>query len=82
MYYETEELWFPEWELAGRTSRTPNLRALEPDPLRSIAGRPPLVVHGGLDFRIPMTQGLAVFTALQRRGIQRFLYSPTRTTSC
>jgi len=35
------------------------------------------VIHGQLDFRIPYTQGLAVFTALQRRGIEsRFLFFP------
>ena len=36
-----------------------------------------LVVQGGKDFRIPLEQGLAVFTALQRRGIpSQFLYFP------
>ena len=36
-----------------------------------------LVVQGGKDFRIPLDQGLATFTALQRRGIEsRFLYFP------
>jgi len=29
-----------------------------------------LVIHGQQDFRIPYTQGLATFTALQRRGIE------------
>jgi dipeptidyl aminopeptidase/acylaminoacyl peptidase len=31
---------------------------------------PMLVVQGDLDFRIPTTQGLSTFTALQRRGIE------------
>jgi dipeptidyl aminopeptidase/acylaminoacyl peptidase len=36
-----------------------------------------LVIHGALDFRLPETQGLAAFTALQRRGIpSRLLYFP------
>ena len=36
------------------------------------------VVHGGLDYRVPDTQGIAAFTALQRRGIpSRFLYEMT-----
>jgi dipeptidyl aminopeptidase/acylaminoacyl peptidase len=36
-----------------------------------------LVVHGARDFRIPDTQGMAVFTALQRRGVpSRFLHFP------
>jgi dipeptidyl aminopeptidase/acylaminoacyl peptidase len=38
---------------------------------------PMLVVHGELDYRVPVTQGIAAFTALQRRGIpSRFLYFP------
>jgi dipeptidyl aminopeptidase/acylaminoacyl peptidase len=36
-----------------------------------------LVIHGALDFRISVEQGLAAFTALQRRGVpSRFLYFP------
>ena len=30
---------------------------------------PMLVVHSEKDFRIPVEQGIAAFTALQRRGI-------------
>ncbi|HWN48207.1 MAG TPA: prolyl oligopeptidase family serine peptidase, partial [Steroidobacteraceae bacterium] len=38
---------------------------------------PMLVIHGGQDFRVPDTQGLATFTALQRRGVEsRLLYFP------
>ncbi|MGB3382484.1 MAG: prolyl oligopeptidase family serine peptidase, partial [Rhodanobacter sp.] len=38
---------------------------------------PMLVVHSGKDFRIPITQGLGAFTALQRRGIpSEFLTFP------
>jgi dipeptidyl aminopeptidase/acylaminoacyl peptidase len=36
---------------------------------------PTFVIHGGKDFRVPETEGIATFTALQRRGIpSRFLY--------
>ena len=36
-----------------------------------------LVIHGQLDYRVPYAQGLAVFTALQRRGVpSEFLYFP------
>jgi dipeptidyl aminopeptidase/acylaminoacyl peptidase len=35
------------------------------------------VIQGQLDYRVPLEQGLAVFTALQRRGIpSEFLYFP------
>ena len=38
---------------------------------------PMLVIHGELDYRLPVTQGIATFTALQRRGIpSKFLYYP------
>ncbi|HEY0661049.1 MAG TPA: prolyl oligopeptidase family serine peptidase, partial [Lysobacter sp.] len=38
---------------------------------------PMLVVHGQQDFRIPVEQGIGVFTALQRQGIpSQFLYFP------
>jgi dipeptidyl aminopeptidase/acylaminoacyl peptidase len=36
-----------------------------------------LVTHGMLDFRVPFEQGIAAFTALQRRGIEsQFLWFP------
>jgi dipeptidyl aminopeptidase/acylaminoacyl peptidase len=70
MYYATEELWFPEWEHGGPYfERT---RAYEKHNPVQFVGRwktPTLVVHGALDYRIPLSQGLAAFTALQRRGI-------------
>src|SRR5207249_5634045 len=34
---------------------------------------PMLVIHGEQDFRIPYSQGIAAFTALQRRGIESLL---------
>jgi dipeptidyl aminopeptidase/acylaminoacyl peptidase len=38
---------------------------------------PTLVIQGQLDFRVPDTQGIAVFTALQRRAIpSELLYFP------
>src|SRR3546814_2196606 len=38
---------------------------------------PMLVVHGQLDYRIPVEQSIAAFTALQRQGIEsKFLYFP------
>ncbi len=38
---------------------------------------PTLVIHGQLDYRVPDSQGLSVFTALQRRGIpSELLYFP------
>jgi len=36
---------------------------------------PTLVVHGGLDFRVVETEGMATFTALQRKGVPSRLIS-------
>ena len=71
MYYATEELWFPEWEHGGPYYQ--RAEAYERENPAHFADRwktPMLVIHGGLDFRIPLTQGLASFTALQRQGVE------------
>jgi dipeptidyl aminopeptidase/acylaminoacyl peptidase len=70
MYYATEELWFSEWEHGGPywqkvANHERHNPVLHVDKWRL----PMLVVHGGLDYRISDTQGIATFTALQRRGI-------------
>lgn len=70
MGYETEELWFTEWENGGTVYDNPE--GYEKfNPLNHVKDWrvPMLVVQGVNDFRIPTTQGLAVFNALQRRGI-------------
>ena len=77
-YYQTEELWFPEWEHKGLPWENPDGYARQ-SPMNMIKNwkTPTLVVHGGKDYRIVDAQGLATFTALQRRGIpSRFLYFP------
>jgi dipeptidyl aminopeptidase/acylaminoacyl peptidase len=78
MYYTTEELWFPEWENGGPYFATPETYE-KFNPANHVQNwkTPMLVVHGELDYRVPLTQGIAAFTALQRRGIpSRFLYFP------
>ena len=79
MAYETEELWFDEWENGGTQYEKPeNYERFNPVNHVAKWKTPMLVIHGGLDYRIPYTQGLAVFTAAQRRGIEsRFLFIPT-----
>lgn len=78
MYYSTEELWFPEWEFGGPYFRDPALYDRW-DPSRFVDKwrTPMLVIHGARDYRVPDTQGLSTFTALQRRGIEsKLLYFP------
>jgi dipeptidyl aminopeptidase/acylaminoacyl peptidase len=78
MYYTTEELWFPEWEHGGPYYSNPEgYEKHNPALFVDRWQTPMLVVHGELDYRVPVTQGIAAFTALQRRGIEsRFLYFP------
>jgi dipeptidyl aminopeptidase/acylaminoacyl peptidase len=77
-YYATEELWFPEWEMGGPYFQNPDLyEKFNPVRLVDRWRTPMLVIHGSLDYRIPLTQGLGAFTALQRRGIpSEFLNFP------
>ena len=77
-YYDTEELWFPEWEHRGVPWENPEGYARH-SPMSLVKNwkTPTLVVHGGRDYRVVDTQGMATFTALQRRGVpSRFLYFP------
>ena len=78
MYYSTEELWFPEWEFKGPPWKNPELYTkLAPSTYVERFKTPTLVVQGELDFRVPAEQGLGMFTALQRRGVEsRLLWFP------
>jgi dipeptidyl aminopeptidase/acylaminoacyl peptidase len=78
MYYSTEELWFPEHEFGGPEYQNPAAYAkFNPVDLVSKWKTPTLVIHGQQDYRVPDTQGLGVFTALQRRGVpSELLYFP------
>jgi dipeptidyl aminopeptidase/acylaminoacyl peptidase len=77
-YFNTEELWFPEWEHHGTPWENP-ASYNKHNPLDHVAKwkTPMLVIHGGQDFRVVDTQGLSTFTVLQRRGIaSKLLYFP------
>ena len=71
MAYETEELWFDEWEHGGKTYYEDPQAYEKWNPVNHVTAwkTPMLVITGEKDFRIPYTQGLASFTALQRRGV-------------
>jgi dipeptidyl aminopeptidase/acylaminoacyl peptidase len=79
MAYETEELWFDEWEHGGHPYYEAPEEFEKWNPVNHVDKwkTPMLVIHGEKDFRIPYTQGLAAFTALQRKGIDsRLLVFP------
>ncbi|MDQ3144709.1 MAG: S9 family peptidase [Pseudomonadota bacterium] len=71
MAYETEELWFTEREHGGKAYYEDPAAYERWNPVNHVANwkTPMLVITGEKDFRIPYTQGLASFTALQRLGI-------------
>jgi dipeptidyl aminopeptidase/acylaminoacyl peptidase len=78
MYGATDELWFVEWEFKGTPWTNPDLYA-KWSPHRYAANfkTPCLIVHGQLDFRVPVTESMQFFTALQRQGVpSKFLYFP------
>jgi len=78
MYGVTEELWFPEWEFKGVPWERPELyEKWSPHLFAKNFKTPTLVTHGELDYRVPIGEGLQLFTALQRRGVpSKLLYFP------
>lgn len=77
-YFDTEELWFPEWDHMGTPWENPeNFEKHNPVNYVKNWKTPMLVIHGALDYRVVDTQGISTFTALQRLGIpSRLLYFP------
>jgi len=70
MYGATEELWFVEWEFKGPYWESPAVYTRwSPSEYVSAFRTPTLVIHGERDHRVPLEQGLGMFTALQRRGV-------------
>jgi len=78
MSYATEELWFDEWEHGGTQYSAPqNYEKHNPVNRVKEWRVPMLFIAGQKDFRIPYTQSVAAFTAMQRRGLtSRLLIFP------
>jgi dipeptidyl aminopeptidase/acylaminoacyl peptidase len=77
-YFDTEELWFPEWDHLGTPWTNPEGYEKH-NPVNFVENwkTPMLVIHGGLDFRVVDTQGISTFNTLQRLGIpSKLLYFP------
>lgn len=69
-YYSTEELWFPRWDFGGSYSEARDeYERWNPANYVDNWQTPMLVITGEQDFRVPYTQGLQSFTALQERGV-------------
>lgn len=71
MAYETEEQWFIQWEHGGKAYHEDPAAYERWNPASRVAAwqTPMLVVLGERDFRIPYSQGLGAFTALQLKGV-------------
>ncbi len=66
----TEELWFPIWEFHGMPWENPEIYAKwSPSYYVKEFKTPTLVIHGELDFRVPYTQGLQLYTSLQLQKV-------------
>jgi len=71
--YATEELWFNEHDFQGTPWSNPEgYRKWSPTSYAGALGKyktPTLVVAGEMDYRVPYTQSLEFFSALQRQGV-------------
>ncbi len=76
MYGVTEETWFNEWD-AGIPWETPDYEKWSPHRYAANFRTPNLIIHNELDFRVPIGEGLQLFTTLQRKGVpSKLLYFP------
>ncbi|NMM47581.1 S9 family peptidase [Marinigracilibium pacificum] len=83
MYGTTEELFFLNWDYGGPYWKKddPIIQKAynEFNPVNYVSAwdTPMLIIQGGLDFRVPIGQGLEAFQAAQLQGIKsKLLYFP------
>jgi dipeptidyl aminopeptidase/acylaminoacyl peptidase len=78
-YLQTEEMWFPNWDLGGPYWKEENKDVYEQSPHLFVDkwDTPIMVIHGQKDYRIAYTQGMSAFNAAQLRDIpSKFLFFP------
>jgi len=80
-YLGTEEMFFANYDLGGNfwdgKNKTKTFEEHNPMNYLDKWDTPIFVIHGGKDFRIPDTQGMAAFNAAQLMGIpSKFMYFP------
>lgn len=83
MYGTTEELFFVNWDLGGAYWDKDNKDAQRSHTVFNPAERvedwtaPIMIIQGGIDYRVPIGQGLEAFQAAQLQGIKsRLLFFP------
>ena len=70
MAASTEELWFVQWEFKGMPWDNPELYSKwSPSYFVKEFKTPTLVIHGEQDYRVPVDQGIQLFTALQLQKV-------------
>lgn len=72
MSLATEELWFIEWEFGGRpwdAVARAQFAKWSPHLYAQNIRTPTLIITNELDYRVPVDQGLQMFTALRRNGV-------------
>ncbi len=70
MAYETEELWFDQWDNGGPWTTRKDAEKWNPVNHVDKWKTPTLVIHGEKDYRIPYSQSVATFTALQQQDVE------------
>ncbi len=80
-YGTTEELFFANWDQGGPYWLAENKANYEKNSPHNFVANwntPILVIHGGMDFRVPESEGIQAFQAAQLKGIKsRYLSFPT-----
>lgn len=74
----TEELWFPTWEFKGTPWTNPQVyNKWSPHLAAPNFKTPILIVHGQLDYRLDVSEGLQAFTTMQFLKVpSKMLYFP------
>jgi dipeptidyl aminopeptidase/acylaminoacyl peptidase len=77
MYGTTEEVWFDEWDHGKPWENAEEFNRFSPHKFAGNFRTPNLVIHNANDFRVPLSEGMQLFTALQRQGVaSKMLYFP------
>lgn len=74
-YLETEELWFPQWDIGKDPwSDREAYQRMSPSSYVHNFSIPTLIITGKKDYRVSYTQSLRYFTALQKKNVpSRFI---------
>lgn len=79
-YGTTEELWFANWDIGGnywQKNQPSSYQSFNPSNFVDKWNTPIMIIQGGIDYRVPIEQGLEAFQAAQLKGIKsKLLYLP------